>query len=101
MFNSGFLLTLFIAATLAFFVAPHLALVSGKAARAMRLAAGVLALGPVLDLFAPGLLRLLAQAGVPLGSTQAFHALAQTLFWGCLAWSVVSVVQSAPPKGVL
>lgn len=99
--NPGSILSLFIASILGFLVAPHLSLTSRTGGLAMKLAAAVLALGVGLDFFAPMLLGPLYRLNLPFEPMQAMGPLIHTAFWGCLAWSVLGVVQSARPKGVL
>lgn len=91
---------MFIAGTLGFLVAPHLSLVSRVGGRAMRFAAGVLALGVALEFFAPMLMGQLYRLNLPFEPWQVIAPVIGTLFWGCLAWSVLGVMQSAPPKGL-
>lgn len=98
--NPSAVLQVFIAGTLGFVVAPHLSLVSKTGGRAMRLAAWALALGVALEFFAPMLMGQLYRLNLPFEPWQVIAPVLGTLFWGCLAWSVLGVVQSAPSKGL-
>ena len=99
--NPGSILAIFIASTLGFLVAPHLSLVSRTGGRAMKLAATALATGVVFDFFAPMLMSQLYRWNLPFEPMQLIGPLTSGAFWGCLAWCVLAVVQTARPKGVL
>lgn len=98
--NPSSILQVFIAGTLGFLVAPHLSLVSKAGGRAMRFAAWTLALGVALDFFAPMLMGQLYRLDLPFEPWRIIPPVIATLFWGCLAWSVLGVMQSAAPKGL-
>lgn len=93
-------ISLFIAVVLGTSVAPHLGLLSRTAGRAMTIGAWVLGLSPVLEFFTPMLMNQLYYLGIPL-EQMSFGPFVHGVFWGCLAWSVLATIQSAPKKGLL
>jgi hypothetical protein len=99
-FNPSTILSVFIAGILGFLVAPHLSMVSRSGGLAMKLAALCLALGVAFDFGGPMILGQLYRFNLPFDPMQVFHPLLSMAFWGCLAWSVFGVMQSAPPKGL-
>jgi hypothetical protein len=99
--NPGSILSLFIASTLGFLVAPHLSLVSRTAGLAMKLAAAALAAGVALTFLTPMLMSQLYRWNLPVEPMQLIGPLTSGAFWACLAWCVLAVVQTARPKGVL
>ena len=101
LFNPSSILSVFIACIPFFFVAPHLSMVSRPAALAMRLASLALGLANVIQAFGPMLLRPLYALNLPFEPMQAISPVMGAIFWGCLAWSLFAVMQSAPPKGLV
>jgi hypothetical protein len=99
--NATSILSIFIASVLGFYVAPHLSLVSRDAGRAMRFAAWSLGLGLALDFAMPFLMARMSSWPLPIEPWRLTAPIAATLFWGCLAWSVLALMQTAKPKGLL
>ena len=100
-FNPSSVLSVFIACILFFLVAPHLSMVSRPASLAVKLASLALGLGTALQAFGPMLLRPLYGLNLPFEPMQAIAPLMAAAFWGCLAWAVLAVMQSATPRGLL
>lgn len=95
-------LSVFIAGVLGFVVAPHLALVSRTAARAIRFGAWALALPLAFDFAGPMILNSLSyRFDLPVDVLAMVRPLFNTVFWGCLAWALLGLLQDAKPKGVL
>ena len=99
--NSSSILTLVIASVLGFYVAPHLSLVSRNAGKAIRFASGALVLELALNFALPFLTSRLNGWPFPLQPWQLITPICSGLFWGCLAWAALSMIQTAKPKGIL
>src|SRR3990167_2337916 len=95
-FSPHSVLSVFIAAVLGFVVAPHLALVSRTAGRAIRFSAWAMVLPLAFDFAAPMILNRL-----PFNPFPIVRPLFATLAWGCLAWALLGLLQDAKPKGIL
>lgn len=98
-FNSGSIVSLFIAGVLGFVVAPRIALFSRVGGLAMRLAAGSLVVGAALEFGGPIVANVLYRLQLPFEPMQLIPTVVGIFFWGFLAWSVLGTVQSAPAKG--
>lgn len=95
-------LSVFIASVLGFVVAPHLALVSRTAARAIRFGAWALVLPLAFGFAGPMILNNLAyRFDLSFDVLGMVGPLFTTVLWGCLAWAVLGLLQDAKPKGVL
>lgn len=101
MFNPTIILSAFIAAILGLFVAPHLSIVSRTGGLAMKVAAGTLCLGVAFTFGGPFLMQQLYRFNLPIEPYSLINALISAAFWGCMAWSVLGVLQTAKPKGFL
>lgn len=99
----GSVLAIFIAGILGVFVVPQLGLISRSAATALKVAVTVLGVGVVFDFFAPMIFRELSHYQRdfdPMLVLSLSGPLFTATFWGCLAWALLAVLQSAPPKGL-
>lgn len=97
LFNAGTIVSIFLAAVLAFELAPYLGLASRQAALAIRIGAAVLALEAAWGFLAMPLGSVFYS--LPMGGEllQAMPRLLFGGFWACLAWAAFALSQVSPP----
>jgi predicted cation transporter len=98
LFNASTVVSIFMAAVLAFELAPYLGLASKQAALAVRLAAVALTIEAVWGFLQMPLSGLIYS--LPMGGWlfHEFPRVAFAAFWGCLAWAALALSQLSGPQ---